>query len=168
MFASLLLALAPAALVVAAVTDLAERRISNRLTAALALSYPLVALAVGAGFGEIAQGLMIGVGLLAFGFALFAFNIIGGGDAKLIAAVGPWMGFAAFPEFLMFTAFAGGALSAGVLAIRSVQSQMPAGGPVWLTRLFPERAGVPYGVAIAAGGLLAYPQSALVARMFGA
>lgn len=168
MLTSLLLALAPAALVVAAATDLAERRISNRLTLALALCYPLVAFTIGLGPGEIAQGVMVGIGLLAFGFALFAFNIIGGGDAKLIAAIGPWMGFAAFPEFMLFTAFAGGFLSIGVIALRGLRSQLAAGGPAWLTRILPEEAGLPYGVAIAAGGLFAYPESALVTRMFGA
>jgi len=170
MFTAILLALAPAGLVVAAVTDLAERRISNRLTAALVLAYPFVALFVGLEVGAIVQGLLIGAGLLALGFALFALNVIGGGDAKLIAAVGPWMGLAAFPEFLIYTAIAGGVLSAAVLAMRNFQtSAAAAAGPgAWLARAFPENAGLPYGVAIAAGGLLAYPHSILVMRMAGA
>lgn len=169
MLASLLLALAPAALVVAAVTDLAERKISNRLTIGLALAYPLVALAVGMGPAAIGQGLMIGFGLLALGFALFALGVIGGGDAKLIAAVGPWMGASAFPEFMFYTACAGGALSVLALALRSMRSQTaPLPITVWVERFVPEKPGLPYGVAIAAGGLLAYPHSSLVVRMFSA
>ena len=168
MLTALLIAIAPAGLALAAVTDIAERRISNKLTIALALAYPLVALALGLGVGEIAQSAMIGLGLLAFGFALFALNVFGGGDAKLIAAVGPWMGLSAFPEFLFFTALSGGVLALAALCARSLEAQLAAPRAQWISRIFPKNTELPYGVAIAAGGILAYPQSALVMRVFGA
>jgi len=89
-----------AALVVAAVTDLRERRIFNWLTFGLALaglfqsfagSYLPEALApaftVSAGMSV--AGLCVGFALT---FILFAIGGLGGGDVKLLAAVGAWVG----------------------------------------------------------------------------
>ena len=39
------------------------------------------------------------------------FGLFGGGDAKLLAATAVWTGFGAFPQFLFWTALAGGALA---------------------------------------------------------
>ena len=107
-------------------------------------------------------------GLLAFmaAFGLFALRLFGGGDAKMIPAVVLWMGPAASLPFLFYMAIAGGACALAVLAIRR---GMPAALiPGFMRAPFEPEAGVPYGVAIAAGAFLAGSQSPMLASLFSA
>lgn len=107
-------------------------------------------------------------GLLAFmaAFGLFALRLFGGGDAKMIPAVVLWMGpGAAFP-FLIYMAVVGGVCALAVLVIRR---GIPAALiPGFMRAPFEPDAGVPYGVAIAAGAFLAGSQSPLLSGLFSA
>ena len=92
--------------------------------------------------------------VFAAGFALFAFRIAGGGDVKLLTAAALWAGPAQIFEFLMVTALGGGLLAA-FLAARAWRHDAEANpdGTLGL-RLFAIRTTkVPYGAAIALGGL---------------
>lgn len=95
----------------AAVVDTATRRIPNALTIGAAA----VALAFGAALGGwhglawSAAGWL--VGLLVF-LPLFALRALGGGDVKLLAAIGAWLG-----PGLVFWVAVYGAIAGGVLAI---------------------------------------------------
>jgi len=102
------------------------------------------------------------VALLA-GMGMFAAGWIGGGDAKLLAAVSLWLGLSAMPVFLIVTALAGGGLAVLLMNVRSswVQPYL-ASAPAWIARLATPGADVPYGVAIAVGALVAFPQCAMV------
>jgi prepilin peptidase CpaA len=97
---------------------------------------------------------------------MFAAGWIGGGDAKLFAAAALWIGLPGMLSYLVFTCLAGGALAAGLVALRlpSVRAALPA-GPAWFCRLAQPGENVPYGVAIAIGALAAYPASSLVGRL---
>jgi len=95
--------------------------------------------------------------------AMFAAGWIGGGDAKLFAAVTLWLGWPACASFLMITALAGGALALLLLNVRATWLKpYLAGAPPWLDKLTTTGEAVPYGVAIAFGALLAFPQSSLL------
>jgi prepilin peptidase CpaA len=78
-------------LIWASLTDLRERRIPNWLTVSLAL----IGLAQSAsgwhqiGPGQAILGLLVGFGIT---FILFAIGALGGGDVKLMGAVGAWVG----------------------------------------------------------------------------
>lgn len=100
--------------------------------------------------------------LIAFG--LFALRIFGGGDAKMIPAVILWMGpMAAFP-FLFWMALTGGLFA---LMILSVRRSMPAEIiPGFMRAPFQPEAGVPYGLAIAAGAFIAGSKSPMLADLF--
>jgi prepilin peptidase CpaA len=80
-----------AGLIAAAATDIQWRRIPNWLT----LSLMTAGLARAAwmhgwtGIGNAGAGLLVGGGL---GFVLFAISALGGGDVKLLAAIGSWLG----------------------------------------------------------------------------
>ena len=76
--------------------------------------------------------------VLALCAALFAARMLGGGDAKLLAALALWVPPAAFAELLLVMALAGGLLAGAMLVTR-------------------RRVSVPYGIAIAAGGLWVLP-----------
>jgi len=114
-----------------------------------------------------ANMLVAGVVLTAC-FAMFALNWIGGGDAKLLATTSLWLGLAALPVFLLWTALAGGALSLGLLMARKAALYAPMSmGDGALARLMKPGGDVPYGLAIAVGGLLAYPSSAVFLSAVG-
>jgi prepilin peptidase CpaA len=80
-----------ALLVTAAVTDLRARRIPNWLTFSLVIAGLLQSfLAIRTvAPGASALGLLAGFGLT---FILFALGALGGGDVKLMAGVGAWVG----------------------------------------------------------------------------
>jgi prepilin peptidase CpaA len=158
-------------LILAAMTDLRERRIPNWLTAGVAGLYPLYALVSPAPLAWLAA-VGIAVAMFALGALLFARALIGGGDVKLIAAVSLWAGPELLPVFGLVTALAGGGLGLAALAHRRLQDLMPglmarwpvlAGASATTTDTTapdqtasapsPTTVTLPYGVAIAAGGV---------------
>jgi prepilin peptidase CpaA len=107
-------------------------------------------------------GIHAGIGFAALiaGMAMFALNWIGGGDAKLFAAAGLWLGWPASLDYLLITCVAGGALALSLLALRSIWLRPLAQlGPAWFGRLATPGESVPYGVAIAIGALAAFANS---------
>jgi prepilin peptidase CpaA len=76
---------------VACVTDLRARRIPNALTFSAALAGLAAHAIVGGARGLAMAAAGWGVGLLLF-LPLFALRGIGGGDVKLLAALGAWLG----------------------------------------------------------------------------
>ena len=148
----------PALLAVAAAGDLARRRIGNRLALALALLYLPAALAAGAGAAEIAWHVGAGAAVLAAGLALAMANLLGGGDAKLLAAAASWTGFSALPAFLIAVALAGGVMALALLLARALPGSRTADSA-------PPARDMPYGPAIAVGGLVVWPEMAVVSSL---
>lgn len=87
------------------------------------------------------------LGVFAVGAAAFAAGALGGGDVKLLAAVSLFAGPAGLVDFLLVTGLSGGLLGLAILAGAPIGQ--PAMGPL-RARL---RSGLPYGPAIAIGGL---------------
>jgi prepilin peptidase CpaA len=160
----LVLLIFPLLAIVAAVKDLTSYTIPNWIPIALIAAFPLGALAAHLSLGAVGLHAGVGAGALVLGMVLFALGWIGGGDAKLFAAAGLWLGWPASLTFLLTTCLAGGALAAVLLGLRSapVRAAIP-GGPAWLMRLSEPGEAVPYGVAIALGALAAFPISTLAA-----
>jgi prepilin peptidase CpaA len=154
----------------AAFKDLRERRIPNRLTAGLALLYPLYVLVSPV---PVDWPAALGIAAIVFliGLGLFARELIGGGDVKMFAAVSLWAGPEHFVWLILITTLTGGALSliglwyrrwAGVigahlaalgLAVVGGLSGTASGAPRSATTAVSDPATLPYGVAIAAGGI---------------
>lgn len=156
----LCLSLFPAVVLWAALRDATTYIIPNRISIILALSFPPVALMLGVAPLAIGVCLLVGLGALCAGVAMFALNWIGGGDAKLFAASALWLGLPALVPFLAWTAIAGGALATLLLLARKSPLANLVRGPFWVGRLLEPKADVPYGVAIAVGALVAFPASA--------
>jgi len=92
--------------------------------------------------------------VLAVGLGLFYFNIFGGGDIKLLAAVALWTGFTReLIVFLLVAGVAGGALTILLLILRNTLSSFPVLFPAYMPAALQARAPVPYGVAVVAGAL---------------
>jgi len=128
-------------LLMAAWTDIKTRTISNELNAAIAL----LAIAFWWIAGEALWPdvvLRIGVALIIFAIfaGLFMLRMMGGGDVKMIGALALWLPFNALMTMLTVMALAGGVITV-VLMVRQR----------W--RPNAEKPEVPYGVAIAIGGL---------------
>jgi prepilin peptidase CpaA len=92
---------------------------------------------------------------------LYRFRLIGGGDLKLLVVVGLWAGLDGLPTLLVMTAFAGGVLALGLIGLRRLlmslmvlQTVPDCITKVSLPRLLLPGEPLPYGVAIAVGGIL--------------
>lgn len=152
-----LVAVFPLAMIYAAATDLLTMTLSNKIVLGLIAGFLVLAPVSGMTWETFAlHGAAGGVVLLA-GFTLFAFGWIGGGDAKLAAAIGLWLGWGHLAMFVGLSAVFGGLLTLAILSFRRRVLPQAVIRQPWVQRLHREDAGVPYGVALAAGALAVYP-----------
>jgi prepilin peptidase CpaA len=140
-FTDLLLIALAATLVVAAVIDVRTFTISNRLNLTVALAAPAywlsVSLAPWPGMAiQVAAGAVV---FLLLAGAFFA-GMMGGGDVKLAAALALWFPPLLTVRFLVLMSIAGGVLTLGILGWHRARRREG-------------RPEIPYGVAIAFGGL---------------
>lgn len=157
MLAAALFVLVGAALLVAAVYDIATLTIPNWISIALVAAFPLLALLAGFNLNETGIHVAVGAVALAIGIAGFAGGVFGGGDAKLFAALALYMGFSSIGPFVFWVAIAGGVLAVVLIVLRRLPLTWLAQRWTWTHHLVTQGAGVPYGVALTAGGLLVLP-----------
>jgi prepilin peptidase CpaA len=149
----------PALLAIAAGWDIASFTIPNFLQGAALAAFILFAVAAHLAWPLIGLHLLAGLFGLALGFGLFAAGYIGGGDAKLFAVVTLWLGFHDLAPYALAASLFGGLLTLILLGLR--QWPLPAGlaRQGWILRLHAEKAGIPYGVALAAGAFVLLPHT---------
>jgi prepilin peptidase CpaA len=156
----------------AALHDVRHRRIPNPVTCIIVALW--AAYALWNSPADPAASLGVAAAVLAAGFLCWHLGWLGGGDAKLLAALSLWAGPEHALPMLSVVALAGGVLASlmafarqpavslllacislhgvGARSAGSSPGERSAGDPV---HGWPDRAGrlsVPYGVAIAAGG----------------
>lgn len=161
----IVLAALPALLLLAAASDLLTMTIPNRLVLAVVALFALAAPLAGLGLAEIGAHLAAGALVLAIGFALFAAGWIGGGDAKLAAALALWLGFEPLLAWFVLFALLGGALTFVLIFCRKTPLPARLAGVDWIARLHHPKSGVPYGIALAAGALWLWPKTAWFAGL---
>lgn len=144
----------------AAWTDLLHRRIENLVCAALVVLWP-VHLTLSPAPNDLVATLAIGCAIFAAATALWRFGYLGGGDVKLLAAVGLWAGPENALQFLLITGLAGGLLALVLIWHRQVGWALLVPIQATVSSLLPRlaassasagQASLPYGIAIAAGG----------------
>lgn len=140
-------------------------RISNALVGAVITGFIVVALIVGMSPALIGMHLAAGALVLAITFALFALGWIGGGDAKLAAGIAMWMGFEFILPFLLYASILGGVLTFVLLIGRRYALPASVLRVGWIGRLHHPKTGVPYGIALAIGAMLVYPQTLIYERL---
>ena len=141
-FTEILLALLALLLVVAAVIDLRTFTISNRLNLTVALAAPLYWWSAPLPlWPDVGLQVAIAAGVFALLAAAFYAGMMGGGDVKLAAALALWFSPLSTLRFLIFMSIAGGLLTLVVVGLHRLRKK--SGKPQ-----------VPYGVAIAIGGLI--------------
>jgi prepilin peptidase CpaA len=133
----------------AAGEDVRRLTIENWVSLSIVGLYPIHVLASPVPVNWL-MSVTIAAGTFAVGFALFARKLFGGGDVKLLTATALWAGPSLFPSFIFLMSIAGGVI-AGVMLLNRWRAA-PAGGDETGRKAGP--AVMPYGVAIAVGGLM--------------
>ena len=156
----------PFLVMIAACMDLFTMRIPNSLNIAIALCFLPAAWLANLPVGSLelsSVGLHYACGLLILiiSFAAFAFGKIGGGDAKLLASSAVWIGWQNLLEYIIVASLIGGVLALCLLALRWVSLPDILLKQAWIRRLHDPDSQVPYGVALAAGAVIIYPQTAI-------
>jgi prepilin peptidase CpaA len=130
-----------AMLVWIAIVDIRTFTISNRINLVIALLAPLYWWSAGVALWPDA-GIRVGTAVIVFGLFAIAFylNAMGGGDVKLAGALALWFPPLATMKLIVIISIAGGVLTMVILALHKIQQKQG-------------RPEVPYGVAIAFGGL---------------
>lgn len=96
--------------------------------------------------------------LIVFGVtaAMFAFGVLGAADSKLATAFALWVGVRGLFPFLFYMSLIGGVLALVSLALKKWKPfKAPAQGS-WVAQVQGGASKVPYGVAIACGGLASF------------
>jgi prepilin peptidase CpaA len=145
----------------AAAFDVAVRRVPNWLNVSILVAGLAVRGAIGGpeavGWGAI--GVLVG---LAIGLVPFALRIVGGGDVKLVAAAGAWLGPVGVVQMIVVGAAGGGVLALIILATGGKELRREVGtnlvGAVYARRVpaAPERGKrqiVPLAVALGAAAV---------------
>jgi prepilin peptidase CpaA len=153
------LSLFPALMAFAASSDLFTMTISNRVSLLLGGGFLVLAIASGMGPTDILLHAGAGAVVLVLAFLCFAMGWIGGGDAKIAAAAALWFGFAHLMDYLLYASLFGGALTLLLVQFRQWPLPYALAGQPWLMRLHAKESGIPYGIALAIGALMIYPET---------
>lgn len=151
----------PILVILAAVSDLLTMKIPNVIPILLAISFSGAAVFVGLSLHAWGWHLLAGGVVLVASFTMFALGWMGGGDAKIASAIALWLGFNQdLVTFLIFTAVFGMVLTVLLLFLKKLPFlPMVLARQEWIARLHDPKTGIPYGIAIAGGALVSYPET---------
>ncbi|MEW6641466.1 MAG: prepilin peptidase [Pseudomonadota bacterium] len=155
----------PALMAFAAVSDLLTMTISNRVSLLLVAGFAVLAAWGGMPGHDLLMHGAAGLIVLTAGFACFAMGWIGGGDAKVASAAALWLGFSHLLNYLLYASLFGGALTLLLLQFRQWPLPHALGSQSWLLRLHGKDADIPYGIALALGALVIYPETSWIAAV---
>lgn len=155
----------PPIMVLAGLGDLKTMKIPNRLVLWLLGGYIVMAPLSGLALQEIALSAAAATVVFLTGFVAFACRWVGGGDVKLMAATALWLGAPLVPAFVFYMALIGALLTVTFLIFRTVQLPASWCEREWLLRLHDRKTGIPYGVAIAAAGILVFVETPWLASL---
>jgi prepilin peptidase CpaA len=153
------LMLFPALMAFAAASDLLTMTIPNRVSLVLIAGFVALAIASGMPLYDMLTHVGAGAAVLVVAFGCFAMGWIGGGDAKVAAAAALWFGFAHLLNYLVCASLFGGALTLLLLQFRQWPLPHALASQDWLSRLHAKESGIPYGIALAIGALMIYPET---------
>jgi prepilin peptidase CpaA len=162
---ALILLFFPMLMAFAACSDLLTMTISNRLVLVLVGGFLALALMTGLSASVVGTHVASGMLVLVVAFGCYAAGWIGGGDAKLAAAIALWFGFDQIVVYLLYASLLGGLLTLLVLKFRSEPLPAVLVRQDWITRLHSDKAGVPYGIALAAAALIIYPDTIMMQQL---
>ncbi len=167
---AMLLAALAVMLCIVALGDVRSYRIPNKLNltiAGTAIPYWIVNLS--SGNADVGATLLPQVTLIFCVFVIMLtfmlLNILGGGDAKLLLALAFWLPVPHYLNMIVLMSVAGGILCVIVLTKQRLKNNMPITDMNGEIAASKTKQRVPYGVAIAAGGLIPVSQLILNALL---
>ncbi len=159
------LLLFPLLMAFAASSDLLTMRISNRVVLLLVAIFCAMAVGINMPLEEFGLHVACATIVLIVAFAFFALGWIGGGDAKLAAATTFWLGFGVTLPYLLYASLIGGMMTLMILTVRSWPLPLFLTRIDWVQRLHDRKTGIPYGIALAIAGLIAYSDTSVFQRL---
>lgn len=137
-----------------AAMDVRDRRLPNKGVLAVAVLFFADALVTGSSLSAAGWHAVAAIAVGALCVALYMTKMLGGGDVKLVTAISLWAGGTTLAATLMLVAITGLVIALLGLATRRLD---PAScfGPMRTLALLSCERGVPYGVALATGGIAA-------------
>lgn len=136
----------------AALEDMARLRISN-IFPMLVIGLFIVWVGVTGWENDIWHNATLFLAVFALGCGLFALGWMGGGDVKLLAACALWFDWGAALPWFIYVTMGGGLLSLLIIIARRLVPRGARGGSS--LAIFSPNGPIPYGVAIAAGTIMA-------------
>lgn len=148
------------ALAIAAISDLRRLEIPNWISVVLIASYIPASLLSEISYATIAVQFGVAAGLFVLGAIAYYFGLFGGGDVKLISALALWIPWQYFGQFIIYIALVGGVLACLIIVIAKLSVFHAIRKRIsWINPESGYAQPIPYGVAIAAAGLLIIVQS---------
>jgi prepilin peptidase CpaA len=139
-----------------AIEDYLGTVIPNRLTLAMLALYP-AGVALSPVPVDWVVAFLLAMGAFAVGAGLYAVRVMGGGDVKLFAVLALWAGPTFILDAVLLTVLTGGVVASVAFQIPGLMryATLAGEGEAAADSRAPKRAKqhIPYGIAIAAGGL---------------
>jgi prepilin peptidase CpaA len=149
----------PAMMIIAGIGDALSLRIPNLLNQIIFASFFPIAWAAGMPLEVFGLHFLTCIVLLILGFLFFSANVIGGGDAKLLAAAGIWFGPVQAAPFLVQSVIAGGVLALIVVIWTRISLSWEIHEGPFSSKVASLRPQIPYGYAFAIGAILVFPET---------
>ena len=154
-----------ALMIYAAYSDLKSYTLPNFISLILVAGFALIMVILQPPLSVVGWHVGVGAILFVIGFILFATGLFGGGDVKVIAALGLWLGPMNVLSFLTLMTIFGGVLAVALLVFRKIEIPQH-----WLENsaiagLHSKEEGIPYGVAIALAALIEFPKTEIFERL---
>jgi len=168
--AYLILLFFPFFMAYAAFSDLFSMTISNKISLFLLGGFGFFAWQIGMDWDTLVNHVTIFAIALSIVFVAFALNLFGGGDAKLIACTSLWLGSETMP-YLFYSSMFGAVLALILLRFRTKILPPRLYEISWVKQLHQDGIGIPYGIALAAGAMVVFPNTPwmqhIIARSIG-
>ena len=151
-----ILAIFPICMIFATFYDLFTMTIPNKITLVLLASFAVFAPLAGMGWETALWHFGVAVCVLIVGFGLFSLGVMGGGDAKLLAASALWFGTAFTLPYLLAASVLGGLLTLFIVIARRIMLPQMLLNIPWIARLLDKKQGIPYGAALGPAALYVF------------
>ena len=146
----------PLCMVFAVFYDLFTMKIPNAISLALIAAFAVCAPLTGMGLETALWHIGVAILVLVVGFGLFSIGVMGGGDAKLLAASALWFGTAFTLPYILVASVLGGLLTLLFIVARWIPLPETLASKPWIARLYERTKVVPYGAALGPAALYVF------------
>ena len=139
-------------------TDFRSLIISNKTTLLIVVLFFTESLINSRIDGTFLYTLLCSLFVFLFFFTLFVFNLLGGGDVKLVASISLWLGPALLFDFLFFMSLIGGGIALIKILLIKTKDHFNSVALKNMTYKFSQTKEIPYGIAIGFSALIMIPR----------